>query len=210
MGLREILIPADKKFYESFRDQAQNILLAAHKLNSAFNAQTLSVEEARKEIKQIEHNNDQIVHSIYSRLNKSFVTPIDSDDILKLSSDYDTIIDYIYATINRFYLYRIESPDEPMKKFATIVEKCAEELSKLTDQMEKKSGKVGDVSEQAIDTYENEADDILNEAVASLFERKLDPLDVIKIKEIYEFLEDTTDKFEDAGLLIRDIELRYA
>ena len=83
----------------------------------------MSIAQARKEIRQIEHENDQIVHSIYDRLNTSFVTPIDSNDNLALSSGYDTIIDYIYTTINRFYLYKIAAPDRAMKRFAEIVDK---------------------------------------------------------------------------------------
>jgi uncharacterized protein len=211
MGLREILIPSDKKFFESFTSQANNILRASEKLVACFETGQISVEQARKEIREIEHENDKIVHSIYERLNQSFVTPIDSDDILKLSSDYDTIIDYVYATINRFYLYKIEAPDEAMKKFATIVEKCATEIVKLTSGLEKiRSKKNGSsASAEEIDRLENEADELLNEAVASLFERKIDPLDVMKFKEIYEFLEQTTDKFEDTALLLRDIALRY-
>ncbi|MDA4129896.1 MAG: DUF47 family protein, partial [Thaumarchaeota archaeon] len=135
MGLREILIPQDKAFFESFTHQADNILRASQKLNAAFDVQEISVDEARKEIRQIEHENDQLVHSIYDRLNESFVTPIDSNDILKLSSDYDSIVDFIWATINRYYLYKISAPDETMKKFSQIIVKCAEEIVKLTSAM---------------------------------------------------------------------------
>jgi uncharacterized protein len=210
MSIRDILIPQDKKFFESFSSQATNILLASQKLSAAFNTGKLSIEDARKEIKQIEHNNDQIVHSIYDRLNQSFITPIDSNDILKLSSDYDTIIDYIYATINKFYLYKIKSPDEWMKRFSEIVLRSAEEIVKLTSAMGKLGrGKDTGDSAQEIDRLENEADDVLNDAVATLFENKVDPIDVIKLKEIYEYLEEITDKYEDAALLIRDIQLRY-
>ena len=74
--------------------------MASQKLNAAFDARQISIDEARNEIERIEHENDQLVHSIYDRLNESFVTPIDSNDILKLSSDYDTIVDFIWATIN--------------------------------------------------------------------------------------------------------------
>jgi predicted phosphate transport protein (TIGR00153 family) len=211
MGLREILIPQDKVFFESFTHQANNILLASQKLSAAFDARTISIDEARKEIRQIEHENDQLVHSMYDRLNESFVTPIDSNDILKLSSDYDSIIDFIWATINRYYLYKISSPDETMKKFSQIIVKCAEEIVKLTSAMTgRQKPKRQNGSAEEIDRLENEGDEILNMAVAKLFDEKKDALEVMKLKEIYEHLEETTDKYEDAALLIRDIALRYS
>jgi uncharacterized protein len=211
MGLREILIPQDKIFFDSFTHQANNILLASQKLNAAFDTGQLSIDEARNAIKQIEHENDQLVHSIYERLNESFVTPIDSNDILKLSSDYDTIVDFIWATINRYYLYKISSPDETMKRFSQIVLKCGEEIVKLTSAMTRKLNlKQQNGSAEEIDRLENEGDELLNEAVAKLFDEKKDALEVMKLKEIYEHLEEITDRYEDAALLIRDIALRYS
>ena len=211
MGLREILIPQDKIFFESFTRQANNILLASQKLNFAFDTRQSSIDEARNDIRQIEHENDELVHSIYYRLNESFVTPIDSDDILKLVSDYDNIIDFIWATINRYYLYKISSPDETMKRFSQIIVNCGEEIVKLTSTMTGKSKlKRENNSAEEIDRLENEGDELLNGAVAKLFDEKRDALEVMKFKEIYEHLEAITDKYEDAALLIRDITLRYS
>ncbi len=209
MGLREILIPQDKKFFELFTAQARNIQLASQKLRAAFSTGEVSIEQARKEIRQIEHENDQIVHSIYERLNRSFVTPIDSNDILALSSGYDTIIDYIYATINRFYLYKIVAPDDSMKAFAEIVDRCAVEIVKLSSDIQGLKKKTAAGSAEEIDRLENEADELLDESVASLFEKSLDALEVMKLKEVYEFLEQITDKFEDVALLLRDLAVRY-
>ncbi len=210
MGLREILIPEDKKFFELFAGEAANIQLASEKLLAAFLTGEPPLIQARKEIRQIEHENDQIVHSVYDRLNRSFVTPIDSNDIIALSSNYDTIIDFIYATINRFYLYKIAGPDEAMKKFAQIVHKCAAEVVKLTADLQRFRSETAAGSAEEIDRLENEADDLLNESVVSLFERKLDALEVIKLKEVYEFMEEITDKFEDVALLLRDLAVKYA
>jgi uncharacterized protein len=210
MGLREIFIPQDKQYFEFFTLQAKNIQLASQKLLAAFSTGELSIEQARKELRQIEHENDQIVHSIYERLNTSFITPIDSNDILALSSDYDTIIDYIYATINRFFLYRIGSSDAAMKRFAEIVVQCAVEIVKLTADLQGLKRKTVTGSAEEIDRLENEADELLDKSVAALFEKRLDALEVMKLKEIYEFLEEITDKFEDVALLLRDLGVRYA
>jgi uncharacterized protein len=210
MGLREIFIPQDKIYFEFFTLQAKNIQLASQKLLAAFSTGELSIEQARKEIRQIEHENDQIVHSIYERLNTSFITPIDSNDILALSSDYDTIIDYIYATINRFFLYRIVASDSSMKRFAEIVAQCAVEIGKLTADLQGLKRKTVTGSAEEIDRLENEADELLDKSVAALFENKLDALEVMKLKEIYELLEEITDKFEDVALLLRDLGVRYA
>ena len=210
MGLREIFIPQDQIYFEFFTLQAKNIQLASQKLLAAFSTGELSIEQARKEIRQIEHENDQIVHSIYERLNTSFITPIDSNDILALSSDYDTIIDYIYATINRFFLYRIVASDSSMKRFAEIVAQCAVEIGKLTADLQGLKRKTVTGSAEEIDRLENEADELLDKSVAALFENKLDALEVMKLKEIYELLEEITDKFEDVALLLRDLGVRYA
>jgi len=210
MGLREIFIPQDKIYFEFFTRQAKNIQLASQKLLAAFSTGELSIEQARKEIRQIEHENDQIVHSIYDRLNTAFITPIDSNDILALSSGYDTIIDYIYATINRFFLYRIAASDASMKKFAEIVAQCAVEIVKLTADLQGLKRKTVTGSAEEIDRLENEADELLDKSVAALFEKRLDALEVMKLKEIYEFLEEITDKFEDVALLLRDLGVRYA
>ena len=210
MGLREIFIPQDKIYFEFFTLQAKNIHLASQKLLAAFSTGDLSIEQARKETRQIEHENDQIVHSIYDRLNTSFITPIDSNDILALSSGYDTIIDYIYATINRFFLYRIVASDPSMKKFAEIVAQCAVEIVKLTADLQGLKRKTVTGSAEEIDRLENEADELLDKSVAALFEKRLDALEVMKLKEIYEFLEEITDKFEDVALLLRDLGVRYA
>lgn len=209
MGIKEILIPQDKKFFEYFTRQAENIRFASRKLLAAFSGD-MPIADSRKEIRQIEHDNDQIVHSIYARLNTSFITPIDSNDILALASGYDTIIDYIYTTINRFYLYKIAAADEPMKRFAQIIEKCAAEIIKLTADLQTLQSRNASGSAQEIDRLENEADELLNESVAVLFENRLEALEVIKFKEIYEFLEQITDKFEDVALLLRDLAVRYA
>ncbi len=209
MGLREILIPQDKQYFEFFTLQAENIQLASQKLLAAFGTGELSIEQARKEIRQIEHENDQIVHSIYDRLNTSFITPIDSNDILALSSNYDTIIDYIYTTINRFFLYRIVAADAAMKRFVEIVAQCAVEIIKLTADLQGLKRKAMMGSAEEIDRLENEADELLNESLGSLFEKRLDALEVMKLKEIYEFLEEITDRFEDVALLLRDLGVRY-
>ncbi len=210
MGLREIFIPQDKQYFEFFTRQAENIQLASQKLLAVFSTGGLSIEQARKEIRRIEHDNDEIVHSIYDRLNASFITPIDSNDILALSSGYDTIIDYIYATINRVFLYRIGISDPAMKRFAEIVAQCAVEIVKLTADLQRLKRQAVMGSAEEIDRLENEADELLNESLAALFEKRLDALEVMKLKEIYEFLEGTTDKFEDVALLLRDLGVRYA
>ncbi len=210
MRLREILIPQDKEFFHLFSVQAGNIQMAAQKLRAAFSEGTLSIADARKEIRQIEHENDEVVHSIYERLNTSFITPIDSNDILALSSDYDTIIDYIYAAVNRFYLYKISAPDEFMKKFARIVDQCAVEVVKISANIQKLKTETAAASAEEIDRLENEADELLNESLAALFEKAVDALEVIKVKEIYEWMEEITDRFEDVALLLRDLAIRYA
>ena len=108
MGLRDILIPQEKIFCQLLERESKNVLAGAQALNELIlNYDDLA--KRRDGIKEIEHQGDEIVHKIYDHLVKSFVTPIDREDISKLASLYDDVLDYIYAVVNRLYLYEIDA-----------------------------------------------------------------------------------------------------
>jgi uncharacterized protein len=163
----------------------------------------------RNEIKEIEHQGDNIVHSIYDRLIKTFITPIDREDISKLASLYDDVLDYIYAAVNRLYLYEIGSPTEPMRKFTELVVKSVREIDFAFASIHKIKAPEVESRIIEVDRLENEADVVLNEAVAELFKTN-DAISIIKLKEIYELMETITDKCEDVVQVIRDIILEYS
>jgi len=208
MVLRELLIPREKIFFQLLELESKNVLAGAHALNDLIqNFDRLA--EKRNKIKDIEHDGDNIVHSIWDQLVKTFITPIDREDISKLASLYDDVLDYIEAVANRLYLYEVRSPTEPMRRFTDIVVKSVEEIDFAFASIQKI--KAGEVESRIIevDRLENEADVVLNESVAALFKTN-DAIAIIKLKEIYELMETITDKCEDVVQVIRDIILEYS
>jgi uncharacterized protein len=208
MALRELLIPRDKVFFNLLEQESKNVLAGAHALRDLIqNFDQLAVMRTR--IKEIEHEGDNIVHSIYDHLAKTFITPIDREDIAKLASLYDDVLDYIEAVANRLYLYEIPSPTEPMRRFTEIVVKSVDEIDFAFASIRKIKAPEIEKRIIEVDRLENEADGVLNETVAALFKTN-DAISIIKLKEIYELMETVTDKCEDVVQVIRDIILEYS
>ncbi len=208
MVLRELLIPREKIFFQLLEQESKNVLAGAHALNDLIqNFDRLA--EKRNKIKDIEHDGDNIVHSIWDHLVKTFITPIDREDISKLASLYDDVLDYIEAVANRLYLYEVRSPTEPMRRFTDIVVKSVQEIDFAFASIQKIKAPEVESRIIEVDRLENEADVVLNEAVAALFETN-DAIAIIKMKEIYELMETITDKCEDVVQVIRDIILEYS
>jgi len=208
LGLRELLIPQEKIFFELLEQESKNVLAGALALDDLVkNFDQLA--DKRNQIKDIEHQGDNIVHSIWDRLIKTFITPIDREDISKLASLYDDVLDYIYAAVNRLYLYEISSPTEPMRKFTELVVKSVREIEFAFASIHKRKTPEVEGRIIEVDRLENEADVVLNEAVADLFKTN-DAISIIKLKEIYELMETITDKCEDVVQVIRDIILEYS
>jgi predicted phosphate transport protein (TIGR00153 family) len=204
MGIKEWLIPQDKHFFSMLENEAQNVLdgskLFLEMLNNYEN-----IEQKQQRIKDVEHQGDDFVHEIFEELNKTFITPIDHEDISGLASAFDDVLDYIDGTAARFVLYEIKKPEENMIKIAEVIVKQANELNlaicglrniKNPEEIEKRCIEVN--------RLENVADDIYKKSVAALFKQK-DAIEIMKLKEIYERLEFATDKCEDAANVISDI-----
>ncbi len=208
MGLKEWVIPQDKAFFDLLDKESETVLVGAKKLEVAVKSFD-RLEDRRKEFKQIEHNGDEIVHDIYDRVNRSFITPIDQEDLTRLASGYDDVLDLMYAVMNRLVLFEIESPTKPMVELSSIVRASVEQLHAAFTSMRKLNKEDIDRACIEVDRLENEADVLLNESVASLF-KSHDVINILKHKEIYEYLESTTDKCEDVSLIIRDILIKHS
>src|SRR5262249_38316440 len=155
----------------------------------------------------LEHEGDSVTHEIVRRLNTTFITPIDREDIYALASRLDDVLDLIEAVADRLLLYRIVTPTEGCVGMAKIIVKAAEEtdravgcLRTLSPFYHKHCGEVN--------RLENEADRLLRDELVALFERKQDAIEVIKWKEIYETLESVTDRCEDVVNVIEGIILK--
>src|SRR3989337_2680532 len=175
------LIPREEKFFEFFKEAASNILDGAKVLVQMMDEQGGDLQEHWKQLEDFEHEGDKITHQIIRKLNRTFITPIDREDIHSLTVALDDVMDLIEAVAARMSLYKIKQPTEEARKLAQVILKSA--VSNLE--------RMDDVMEHCIEInrLENVADDICREAIAALFEKGNDPIEVIKWKEIYETLE---------------------
>jgi len=204
MGFKEWIIPQEKHFYDFLDRQADIVLEGAQALLDM--AQHFErVSEKRDRIKAIESKGDDLVHTISEALNKTFVTPIDHDDLSKLTSRLDDILDYIEAASHRMWAYEIKSVPPDMVKLAEVILAASKEVNHAVKDLKNFKTK-NEIAKHCIEInrLENIGDDITHAAVAALFKSK-DVIEIIKLKEIYEYLEEATDKCEDAADVIKDV-----
>jgi len=201
------LLPRDEKFFDLFKEAAQNALGGAEALQEMFDHYR-NPQESWKKIVDFEHEGDRITHRIMRMLNQTFITPIDREDIHALTAALDDVMDAIEAAASRMVLYKIEEVTPEAKKLTRIIVTSTEQVVKAVSHMPK----LEDVEEYCIELnrLENAADEIYREAVAALFGGERPPLDVIKWKEIYEILETTTDRCEDVANIVESIALKNA
>jgi len=144
------------------------------------------------------------VHDIYDRVNRSFITPIDQEDLTRLASGYDDVLDFMYLVMNRLVLFEIKAPTQTMIEFVGIVRESVEQLNSAFGSLNKLDQTTIDRACIEVDRLENEADVLLNDSVATLFKSQ-DVISILKLKEIYEHLETITDRCEGVSFIIRDI-----
>ena len=199
------LIPRDEKFYDLFREQAENIQRAAHLLVALF-TDFQDVEKQVAEIKFLEHKGDQLVHTLMTKLNKTFITPIDREDIHSLGSALDDVLDLVDAAAGRLVTYKVKKVTPEALQLAKVISHGTEILVKAIGQLHHPQNML-EYCEQ-LTLLEEEADRIKSECIARLFENAADPIEVIKWKEIYEVLEASTDKCEDVADVLEAVVLK--
>jgi predicted phosphate transport protein (TIGR00153 family) len=148
-----------------------------------------------------------MTHNILTRLNQTFITPFDREDIHRLASSLDDVLDFVYAAGVRLIMYKINTAPEAASLLAEVVVKQCHQLSEAMGRLEKKNEQVLDNCVE-INRLENEADQIARAAIALLFEKEKDPISLIKLKELYEVLETATDKAEDAANVLEGVVLK--
>jgi predicted phosphate transport protein (TIGR00153 family) len=199
------------EFYDLFEQETANLVVAAEKLVDLFNNYE-NVEAKAKELKDFEHRGDVITHEIIARVHRSFVTPIDSEDITLLAHSLDDVMDFIEAAGRTAWLYHIAQPTERARELARIVGKMARKLNEVMPQLRHRD-KFKWILKQCVEinTLENEADDVQHAALAELFEAcASDACEVIKWRELYGHLEDATDRGEDVANVLEGVVLKYA
>jgi uncharacterized protein len=201
------LAPKNNQFFDLFDKSAANLVELGKVLKEMMNS--TSVENRNQlahRIHELENVGDSFTHDIMVELSKNFITPFDREDIHSLASALDDIADYIDASAKRMLLYKIGRVSEPMQKLAELIEKAIIEVQAAVNGLRNLDNYTR-IREALVkvNSLENHADDIYNNAIASLFDNEKDPITLIKYKEILGFLENATDKCEDASDVIQSI-----
>lgn len=204
------LIPKEEKFFELFEAQATHGVAAAKVFRELALHWTRDTAPFDK-LRDIEHEADMTCHDIYDKLNRTFVTPFDREDIRELASELDTIVDLIESAGQRMYLYQIERSNEDLVRLTDILWQSTETLRKAVAELQNpaKSRRVLDYCIE-INRLENAGDQALGAAIGKLFQGKPDPLEVMKWKEIYETVEHAIDKCEDVAHTLETILVKQA
>ncbi|MFZ0478545.1 MAG: DUF47 family protein [Terriglobales bacterium] len=199
------LIPKDNSFFAMFSAMSDNLIAGARTLVDLF-ANYRDVGKKIDEIHRIEREGDELTHAILTKLNQTFITPFDREDIHELASKLDDVLDFVNASAARIEMYRIAAPPPAAGELAAIILRQCEELQKAVSLMQKNDNILGHCVE--INRLENEADQVAQVAIAKLFEGEKDPINLIKIKELLEFLERATDKAEDVANVLETVVLK--
>jgi predicted phosphate transport protein (TIGR00153 family) len=205
-SIRVRLIPRDEQFYDLFADLAKRLVQSARLLTQLF-SEPARLEHYVGAIKAVEHEADNITAQVNLRIDRSFVTPIDREDIHELASKLDNVIDLIDGTARRAVMFRVTDTREHAKRLSRVLAQAAAELHALVTGM--KQTKVVTARSAEVKRLEEEGDSLYHEWLGRLFEGSPDALTVIKWKEIYDNLEKTLDYIEDASNVLESISIKH-
>jgi predicted phosphate transport protein (TIGR00153 family) len=203
------LFPKEIDFFEIFDKTSLNITKAASQLVDLMENFD-NIEARAKEIHEIEQDSDMLTHDIMKKLNKTFITPIDREDLHALATKIDDVIDMIWACVERFTLFRLSVPTKEAIDMAKEILTTTEMMSKAIIALRDK--KYSYVQEYCIEinSLENRIDRLYKNALVKLFDEVKDPIAIIKWKEVYEYLENASDACEDVANILEAIVLKYA
>ena len=202
------LVPRETKFFDMFAEMTSNLMDGANVLKGLFHNYSYGPVAVQK-IKDIEHKGDDMTHAVVIKLNQTFITPFDREDIHQLASALDDVLDFINSAADRLLMYKIDYAPNAALKLADVILRQSDELSKAVNLLEKNQQKVLEHCVE-VNRLENEADTITRDAIGRLFQEEKDPIQLIKIKELLEVLETATDKAEDAANVLETVILKSA
>ena len=207
---RFLMIPRETKFYDLFEKSAGNLVVAAGKLVDLFDDYR-DVEAKVELIKDLEHEGDTITHEIMQSLHRTFVTPIDREDIAFLANSLDDVMDFIEAAARSAFLYRVTQPTDRVRELASIILKVTYKLNEVMPLLRRRD-QFKQILKQCVEinSLENEADDVHHAALAELFDDTRDVREIIKWREIYEHMESATDRGEDVANVLEAVVLKHA
>jgi uncharacterized protein len=204
-----ILVPKEEKFFDYFEQLADKIEEGGKLFIDILDNYEHS-EAKVSTLKEIEHEADKITHQIYNKMHQTFLTPLDREDIYALANKMDSILDIIEAAAVRLYLYKVKKPANEVRELALILNNAIALVKKIVHALRNK--KKSDMIIKAcveINTLENEGDYILRQAMARLFQTEKDAVELIKVKEIFERVEEGIDMCEDVSNVIEGIVLKH-
>jgi len=207
----QALLPHDEKFFVLFDKLARAIVEAAETLRTLPSQANNERETTVKKIQDLEQKADSITHEIYTELNKTFVTPFDREDVHLLASTLDDVLDYIDGSAKRFHMYKIKKNSPDIQRLTEIIYQSALEIQRgviLVADM-RRAEELQKIL-QKINQFENDADTIFDHAIAELFDKETDAIELIKTKEVLVNLETTTDKCEDVANVLETLFIKNA
>jgi uncharacterized protein len=203
--LSQVFVPNDREFFDLFEEAAGNIVRAADLLDQMLGSYPERASLAR-DILLCEQEGDRITHDIIHRLNQTFVTPIDREDIYELASGLDDIVDYTEEVADYMGLYKIEAPMEQGQRLAHILLQASRQIAEAMPRMRT----FKDISHYTVEInrLENDGDRVSREAMASLFDTGIDPMFVIRWKDLFERLEAAIDATEKVANILEGIVIK--
>ncbi|MBI2855187.1 MAG: DUF47 domain-containing protein [Chloroflexi bacterium] len=203
-------IPREQKFFDLFEQDATNLVKGAHALSDLIEHWD-NIEDRVKAIADIEHSGDAITHEIIYNLHRTFVTPLDREDITALANAIDDVMDFIQAASDIMLLYKIQQPTPRAHELAHVILDACQEIERAVP-IVRHQGKLRDVLPFCVELnrLENDADEIYRAALSELFSDTKDFAFIIKWREIYEQLESATDRCEDVANVLEGVALKYA
>ncbi|MDO4224484.1 MAG: DUF47 family protein [Bergeyella zoohelcum] len=201
--------PKDKVFFVLFEQATENLVQMSKEFHDGLLAFNQNDSSLLDKMADYEHKMDDLTHEVFVQLGENFITPFDREDISFLTAGLDDIADYIYASAKYIYLYKTPEVKE-FSEFSLLIYKSCIEIQKAIKSL-KDFKNPAEVKEACvkINSYENIADDVLSQALVKLFETN-DPINIIKVKDVLNYLEVVTDKAEDVANVIDNILIKYA
>lgn len=197
-------------FFDWFEEAAQNNIEAAGMLDRLC-SEFSDVEKMAGELHELEHKGDEVVHSIYNKLNNVFMPPLDREDIIAITQALDNVMDYIYAAADAMSVYNIKATTPIACKLAAVIVACTEQVAQQLPKLRKRSGmRQIEAGVQEIHRLENEADALLRQGEMDLFHTPHDPIEVIAWSRIYETMERVTDECEEIADVLRGLAIKHA
>ena len=202
------LLPREEQYFSLFAQMTSYINDAATTLVEMMAHNNGAYEEYVERIKRIEHACDDLTHTVSTRLNQSFITPYNREDIYMMSKALDDVVDLIDGAARAVVMYDIHETTEPAKQLAGVIQRMAQQLHQVVSILNKPKG----VTERLVESHrlENEGDDIYQRAVGGLFHETRDPLTVIKWKDVYEKLEAAVDRCENVANIIEGVIIKHS